>query len=36
VRLVVVEGSRVERMLRLLEFDALFSIFRAAEAAWRT
>jgi anti-anti-sigma factor len=35
VRLVVAEGSRVERMLRLLEFGALFRIFRAAEEAWR-
>jgi anti-anti-sigma factor len=35
VRLVVAEGSRVERTLRLLNFGALFSIFRAAEEAWR-
>jgi anti-anti-sigma regulatory factor len=35
VRLVVAEGRRVERMLRLLEFHAVFPIFRAAEAAWR-
>ena len=35
LRLVVVEGSRVDRMLRLLEFGALFPIFRAAEAAAR-
>ena len=35
VRLVVAEGSRVERTLRLLEFAALFPIFRAAEEAWR-
>jgi len=35
VRLVVAEGSRVERMLRLLEFGASFRIFRAAEEAWR-
>jgi anti-anti-sigma regulatory factor len=34
VRLVVAEGSQVDRMLRLLEFDAVFPIFRAAEAAW--
>ena len=35
VRLVVGEGSRVERTLRLLDFGALFPIFRAAEEAWR-
>lgn len=35
VRLVVSEGSRVERTLRLLDFGALFPIFRAAEDAWR-
>lgn len=35
VRLVVAEGSRVERTLRLLDFGALFPIFRAAEEAWR-
>jgi anti-anti-sigma factor len=35
VRLVVAEGSRLERTLRLLDFGALFSIFRAAEEAWR-
>jgi anti-anti-sigma factor len=35
VRLVVSEGSRVERTLRLLDFGALFPIFRAAEEAWR-
>jgi anti-anti-sigma regulatory factor len=35
VRLVVAAGSRVERMLRLLEFGALFPIFRAAEAVRR-
>jgi len=35
VRLVVAEGSRVERTLRLLDFGALFAIFRAAEEAWR-
>jgi hypothetical protein len=33
VRLVVAEGSRVARMLRLLDFGALFRIFRAAEGA---
>jgi len=35
VRLVVAEGSRVERMLRLLDFGALFPIFRAAEETCR-
>jgi anti-anti-sigma regulatory factor len=35
VRLVVAEGSRVARMLRLLDFGALFRIFRAAEEPWR-
>jgi anti-anti-sigma factor len=35
VRLVVAEGSRVERTLRLLDFGALFPIFRAAAEAWR-
>jgi hypothetical protein len=30
VRLVVAEGGRVERTLRLLEFGALFPIYRAA------
>lgn len=35
VRLVVAGGSRVERTLRLLDFGALFPIFRAAEEAWR-
>lgn len=35
VRLVVGEGSRVERTFRLLDFGALFPIFRAAEEAWR-
>ncbi len=35
VRLVVSEGSRVERTLRLLDFGALFPMFRAAEEAWR-
>ncbi len=35
VRLVVGEGSRVERTLRLLDFGALFPIFRAAAEAWR-
>jgi anti-anti-sigma factor len=35
VRLVVAEGSRVERTLRLLDFGALFPMFRAAAEAWR-
>jgi anti-anti-sigma regulatory factor len=35
VRLVVTEGSQVERRLRLLEFGALFPIYRAAEGSWR-
>jgi anti-anti-sigma factor len=35
VRLVVAEGSRVERTLRLLDFGALFPMFRAAADAWR-
>lgn len=33
VRVVVTEGSRVERRLRLLEFDALFGISHASEEA---
>jgi hypothetical protein len=36
VRLLLAEGSRVERMLRLLEFGALFPIVRAAQGALRT
>lgn len=35
LRVVVPPNSPVERTLRLLRFDALFSIFRSASAAWR-
>jgi anti-anti-sigma regulatory factor len=35
LRIVVSPNSPVERTLRLLRFDALFSIFRSASAAWR-
>jgi anti-sigma B factor antagonist len=35
LRVVVTPGSSVERTLRLLRFDALFSIFCSASAAWR-
>jgi anti-anti-sigma factor len=36
LRIVVPPNSPVERTLRLLRFDALFSIFRSASAAWRS
>jgi anti-anti-sigma factor len=35
LRVVVPPGSPVERTLRLLRFDSLFSIFRSAAAAWK-
>jgi anti-anti-sigma factor len=35
LRLVIAEGSPVERTLRLLRFDGLFPIFRRAADAWR-
>jgi anti-sigma B factor antagonist len=35
LRVVIPPNSSVERTLRLLRFDALFSIFRSASAAWR-
>jgi anti-anti-sigma factor len=35
LRVVVPPNSPVERTLRLLHFDTLFSIFRSAAAAWR-
>jgi anti-sigma B factor antagonist len=35
LRLVVPAGSAVDRTLRLLRFDSLFSIFRTVSAAWR-
>jgi anti-anti-sigma factor len=35
LRLVIAEGSPVERTLRLLHFDSLFPIFRRVTDAWR-
>jgi anti-anti-sigma factor len=35
LRVVVTPGSPVERTLRLLRFDSLFSIFRSTSAAWK-
>jgi anti-anti-sigma factor len=35
LRMVVPQGSPVDRTLRLLRFDSLFTIFGSASAAWR-
>ena|SRR5437588_1868186 len=35
LRMVIPQGSPVERTLRLLRFESLFTIFGSASAAWR-